>query len=295
MEYAFLFTDEMFRHALNGLSRGMIIFLIASGLTLIFGLVGLINFAHGAMFSVGGYLTIAIATRTGSYWTGLIAGTLLVATLGLALERTMLHRLYNKDPLLGFLATFGIALVIEELITLVWGSQSYSIAPPFTGSITLLSVTYPQHRLLVIIVALLITVLIGIVLTFTRLGIEIHATAIDESTAEVLGVNSKNVYTLTFVIGSALAALAGGLIGPITTMYPAIGMNYMLIAFLVVMVGGMGSFKGSFIASLLVGQIIAFGSLFIRPSYVSMGIFALAMVLILFKPNGLLGKSEVLE
>lgn len=295
MEPIVLITPEQFViYLLNGFSRGMILFLIASGLTLIFGLIGLINFAHGAMLALGGYTTMVILQVTGSFWTGLVVATLLVALLGLILERTILHRLY-EEPLLGFLGTFGIGLVLEELLSFRFGDQSHTIASPFPGAVDLLGVSYPTYRLFVILVGAVAALLVGGLLTRTRLGLEIHATAYESSTAEILGVDSKKVYTVTFVLGTALAALAGGLTTPITSVYPGIGMNYMIMAFLVIIVGGMGSFKGSFLASLIVGQIIAFGWLFVKPTYVQILVFVGAMAFIVYKPRGLFGKPEVFE
>lgn len=291
-EIVLVTAGDLLTYTLNGLSRGMLIFLIASGLTLIFGLIGLINFAHGALMTLGAYGTMVLAGATGNFWVGLAASVLLVAVLGYALERTILHRLYDQ-LLLGFLATFGIALVIREALSLYFGSQSYRVGAPFPGSVEFLGIVYPKHRLLVTAIGAVIAVVIGALLTRTRLGKEIHATAYDPSTAEMLGINSVRLYTITFVLGVALAALAGGLTAPITSVHPELGLNYLLTAFLVVIVGGMGSFKGSFVASLAVGQIIAFGWLVVRPTYVLIFIFLAAMVFVVFKPRGLFGKKEV--
>lgn len=289
-----LTPNEFVTYLLNGISRGMILFLVASGLTLIFGLIGLINFAHGAMVALGGYLTIVVVGMSGNFWIGLTAGVLLVALLGLVLEKAILHRLYD-EPLLGFLGTFGIGLVIEELLSFQFGDQSRSLASPFSGTVDLLGVAYPAHRIFVIAVGIAVAILIGALLSRTRFGLEIHATANQSSTAEILGIDSAKVYTATFVLGSGLAALAGGLTAPITSMSPGVGMSYMLMAFLVIIVGGMGSFKGSFLVSMIVGQVIAFGWLFLEPTYVELSIFVAAMVFILYKPRGFFGKPEVFE
>lgn len=288
-------TDSIIQYTLNGLSRGVLIFLIAMGLTLIFGLLGLINFAHGALFTLGGYVAISVVNVTGSYWVGLLVAVLAVGVLGLVLERALLHRLYDREPLLGFLATFGIGLVIEELISIQYGSQSYGLDSPFPGSVEILGSAFPAHRLFLIGVGIATAVVVSGVLQYTRIGLEIHATTVDESTAETLGVDSTKVYTLTFVVGVMLAALAGTLAAPITAMSPGIGTGYMLTAFLVVIIGGMGSFKGSFVASLIVGIIESFGAAFVRPTYVTIGVFLLAMVFIVYKPTGLFGNTAVME
>ncbi len=291
---ALITSDQFVTYFLNGLSRGMILFLVASGLSLIFGLIGLINFAHGAMLALGGYTTMVVLRATGNFWAGLVVAVLLVSALGLLLERTILHRVYD-EPLLGFLGTFGIGLVVRELLAFYFGDQSYNIGSPFPGAVSLLGVDYPMYRLFVILLGGVAALLIGVVLTRTRLGLEIHATANDSSTAEILGVDSTRVYTITFVLGTALAAIAGGLTTPITSVSPGIGMTYMIMAFLVIIVGGMGSFKGSFVVSLIVGQIISFGWLFVNPTYVQILVFIGAMAFIVYKPRGFFGKPEVFE
>jgi branched-subunit amino acid ABC-type transport system permease component len=280
--------------ALNGLSLGMILFMMASGLTLIFGLIGLVNFAHGVLFTLGGYLTMVTVSYTGSYWLGIIVGTIVVGTFGLVLERTLLNHLYD-EVLLGFLATFGIWLVLEEMIRFIWGGQGYSVKSPLSGSTTMLGFSYSTHRLFIIVVGILVVALIGGLLRYTRIGLEIHATATNADTAETLGIPTSKINSLVFFIGIALAALAGGLITPVTSVFPTLGIQYMLIAFLIVIVGGMGSFVGSFVASIAIGLITSFGTLLLAPTYVNISVFVLAMIFILVRPNGIFGTTGVLE
>mgnify|MGYP000197529823 CR=1 FL=1 len=294
LEIPLITTDNFITYALNGLSRGMIIFLVASGLSLIFGLIGLINFAHGSMLALGGYGTYVVMQATGNFWLGLVISVALVTVLGLALERKVLYWIYD-EPLLGFLSTFGIGLVIEEALAVYFGSRSYTVPSPLPESVQVLGVSYPSYRLFVILVGAVVALGVGLVLVRTRLGLEIHATANMQSTAEILGVDTARIYTITFVLGTALAALAGALTAPITSMYPTIGLDYITMAFLVIIVGGMGSFKGSFVVSMIVGQIIAFGWLVLSPTYVRILVFAAAMVFILYKPRGFFGKAEVHE
>jgi len=291
---ALITVDNFVTYALNGLSRGMIIFLVASGLSLIFGLIGLINFAHGAMLALGGYGTYVILQVMGNFWLGLVISVALVALLGFALERKVLYWIYD-EPLLGFLSTFGIGLVIEEALAVYFGSRSYTVPSPLPESAQLLGVSYPSYRLFVIAVGAAVALGVGALLTKTRLGLEIHATANRQPTAEILGIDTARIYTITFVLGTALAALAGALTAPITSMYPTIGLDYITMAFLVIIVGGMGSFKGSFVVSMIVGQVIAFGWLLLEPTYVRILVFAAAMVFILYKPRGFYGKPEVHE
>lgn len=289
-----LTVDQFVTYFLNGLTRGMIVFLVASGLTLIFGLIGLINFAHGAMLALGGYMTFVVLQATGRFWLALVVAVVIVAALGLALERTVLYHIYDR-PLLGFLGTFGIGIVIQEALAVYFGNQSYTISVPIPGRLDFFGVTYPKYQLVVIAVGAVVAIAVGVLLAWTRLGLEIHATANASETAEILGIDTKTVYSITFVLGTALAALAGGLTTPITSIYPNIGLEYLTIAFLVIIVGGMGSFKGSIVASLIVGQIVAFGWLFLSPTYVNIAIFIAAMAFILFKPRGFFGKPEVFE
>ncbi|WP_081927274.1 branched-chain amino acid ABC transporter permease [Halobellus rufus] len=293
-EIPLITADNFITYALNGVSRGMIIFLVASGLSLIFGLIGLINFAHGAMLALGGYGTYIVIQATGNFWLGLVVSVALVTVLGFVLERKLLYWIYD-EPLLGFLGTFGIGLVIEEALAVYFGSRSYTVPSPLPESVQILGVSYPSYRLFVIAVGAVVALGVGLLLAKTRLGLEIHATANMQPTAEILGVDTARIYTITFVLGTALAALAGALTAPITSMYPTIGLDYITMAFLVIIVGGMGSFKGSFVVSMIVGQIIAFGWLLLAPTYVRIVIFAAAMVFILYKPRGFFGKPEVHE
>lgn len=286
---------EIVRLFLNGISRGMIIFLTASGLTLIFGLVGLINFTHGTLFTMAGYITMSTVQFTGNFWLGLILGIATVCALGFVLERSMLNRLYD-EPLLGFLATFGIGpLILRETLKTIYGGQTYGVPNPIPGSISAGPITYPNYRLFIILVGGAVAILVGALLKQTRFGMEIYATTVDTETAEFLGTNTKWIFTATFVLGVGLAALAGGLMTPITGVYPELGLGFMLIAFLVIILGGMGSFKGSFVASILAGIIISFGAAYIRPTYATMAVFFLAMIVILFKPTGFYGREKVLE
>jgi branched-subunit amino acid ABC-type transport system permease component len=294
LEIPLITTENFITYALNGLSRGMIIFLVASGLSLIFGLIGLINFAHGSMLALGGYGTYVVIQATGNFWLGLVISVAFVALLGLALERKVLYWIYD-EPLLGFLSTFGIGLVIEEALAVYFGSRSYTVPSPLPESVQVLGVSYPSYRLFVILVGAVVALGVGLILVKTRLGLEIHATANMQPTAEILGVDTARIYTITFVLGTALAALAGALTAPITSMYPTIGLDYITMAFLVIIVGGMGSFKGSFVVSMIVGQVIAFGWLVLSPTYVRILVFVAAMVFILYKPRGFFGKAEVHE
>ena len=280
---------------LNGLSRGMLIFLVASGLTLIYGLVGLINFAHGAMFTAGAYVLLAFMGVFDNFWLALVGGVIVVGLLGLALERTLLKSLYDREPLLGFLATFGIGLVIIELTSLIWGSQSYTMQAPISGSLKLTGVTFPLYRLFIIGIGAAVAILVGSLLRYTHFGISIYATTVDSDTAQLLGTNTTRIYSAVFFLGTVLAAFAGGLIMPITTVYPTLGLEYMLIAFLVITIGGMGSFKGAFITSILAGEIISLGSQLIQPTYAKIAVFAFAMVFLLVRPTGFYGKHKVLE
>jgi branched-subunit amino acid ABC-type transport system permease component len=246
------------------------------------------------MLALGGYGTYAILQTMDNFWLGLVISVAFVALLGFVLERRVLYWLYD-EPLLGFLGTFGIGLVIEEALAVYYGSRSYTIQSPLPESAQLLGVSYPSYRLFVILVGAVVAAGIGLLLTRTRLGLEIHATANRTTTAEILGVDTTRIYTVTFVLGTALAALAGALTAPITSIYPTIGLDYITMAFLVIIVGGMGSFKGSFVVSMIVGQVIAFGWLVLSPTYVRILVFVAAMVFILYKPRGFFGKPEVHE
>jgi len=296
----------VFEQLLNGLQYGVMLFLMAAGLTLVFGIMNLVNLAHGSLYMVGAYLAAAATQWTGNYLLGValgLAGTLVV---GMAVEVTALRTLYERDHLDQVLATFGLILFFNELIAIVWGrAPLYSSLPPWLqGHIKLFAgSTYPVYRAAVIVVGLLVAALLWYVVTRTRLGMLIRAGASNREMIGALGINIKLLYTLVFGLGAALAGLAGMMQAPILTVQIGMGENILILAFVIIVIGGIGSIRGAFLAAIFVGLIDTLGRAFLpdllrkilssaaastaAPALSSMLIYLLMAIVLVVRPEGL--------
>ena len=263
----------VFEQLLNGVQLGVTLFLMAAGLTLVLGIMNLVNLAHGSLYMVGAYLTLAASQWTGSYGAGVVlglAGTLLV---GMLVEVVTLRALYDRDHLDQVLATFGLILFFNELVAMLWGRASlYAQLPPYLrGHIELFSgSSYPMYRLAVIIVGLLVAILLWYVVTQTRLGMLIRAGASNRTMVAALGVNIRLLYTVVFGFGAALAGLAGLMAGPIYNVQPGMGELVLIQVFVVIVIGGIGSVRGALVGALIVGIVDTLGRAFLKPMLGSM-------------------------
>lgn len=274
---------------LNGVQYGLLLFLIASGLTLVFGIMGIINLAHGAMYMVGAYLAYDLTLRFGNFWLALIVALPIALVLGLIIERLFLDTLYKRDHLYQVLLTFGLILALNELQMILWGGDVHSVPIPdlFAGSITLTdNLQYPIYRLFVSGVCLLLAGIIYWVIKHTRLGMIIRAGAVDRDMVEGLGINIRSLFTLIFSVGVALTAFAGMLAAPITSIAPGMGDTVLITCFVVVVVGGIGSIKGAFWGALLIGIAQTFGPV-LMPSLASVLMYLIMAGVLLIKPRGL--------
>jgi len=281
---------------LNGLVLGVVLILIALGLTLIFGLLGVLNFAHGDLVLLGTYSTWAVVGFTESWVLGITVATVVVAGTGVILERFALQPIYDRDPTLQFLMTFGIAEILREGIQIIWGRRPKSFATPEwgQGTVDLLLFSYPMYRLLLIVFTFSLIFLLYFFLERTDLGLVIRAGSQDRSMVDVLGINVTKAYALTFGLGCALAGLAGGMIGPIRGVYPLLGVELLIPSFVVVIIGGLGSFRGTIIGGLIVGQLIVLTGIGF-PSMSRVIIFVAMAVVLLVRPRGLLGKQGMFD
>jgi len=263
----------VFEQLLNGVQLGVTLFLMAAGLTLVLGIMNLVNLAHGSLYMVGAYLTLAASQWTGSYGAGVVlglAGTLLV---GMLVEVVTLRALYDRDHLDQVLATFGLILFFNELVAMLWGRASlYAQLPPYLrGHIELFSgSSYPMYRLAVIIVGLLVAILLWYVVTQTRLGMLIRAGASNRTMVAALGVNIRLLYTVVFGFGAVLAGLAGLMAGPIYSVQPGMGELILIQVFVVIVIGGIGSVRGALVGALIVGIVDTLGRAFLKPMLGSM-------------------------
>ena len=275
----------------NGLSYGALLFLLASGLSLIFGVMRIVNLAHGSYFLLGGYVGLSVVWRTGSFALALLGGGLAIALVGVAMERLFLQRLHGQ--VLGqVLMTMGFALIFQDLALLIWGGDPYSLPAPawLVGSLRAGALVFPVYRLFVIAVAVAIAVALWLFLERTRAGAVIRAAVDDEEMARGVGINVARVSMGVFGLGAFLAALGGVVGGAFIGVYPGSDFEILPYAFVVVIVGGLGSLKGAIVGSLLVGLLDNFGkALFPELSYFTL--FAPMAVILALRPTGLFGRA----
>lgn len=293
---------------LNGLQLGVMLFLMAAGLTLVFGIMDLINLAHGSLYMIGAYLTATFAATFDSFVVGLLLAVPATALAGAALEVTALRTLYARDHLDQVLATFGLILFFNELVKIVWGPSAVFLSPPafLAGQVTILpGVTYPAIRLAIIVVGLAVAAFLWFLITQTRLGMQIRAGASNRDMAGALGVDIQRIFTVVFALGAGLAALAGGMAGSILAVQAGMGEQILILTFVVIVIGGLGSIKGALIGALLVGMADTLGRVLLRDLFGlvfarsvadgvgaavgSMVIYLLMAGVLFFRPRGLFG------
>jgi branched-chain amino acid transport system permease protein len=284
MEIAF---DQLLIQTINGVVTGMILALVASGLTLIFGIMDVVNFAHGELFMLGAYVGVIILAATGDFWIALAAATLLIALLGAVIYLTTLRPLLGRDPLYTILATFGVSLVLQNYALWQFGPVARKIEEPFTGQFTLFYLSYPWYR---IVIALLSAAIIGalwLFLKFGTWGIWIRATTQDRVMAQAMGIPVPWVLTGVFAIGAGMAAASGVLFGPLVGVTHVMGVDWVLKAFIVVVVGGMGNLAGSIAAAISISLLEAYASLWVSPAQAVIVSFVVLILTLLFRPTGL--------
>jgi branched-chain amino acid transport system permease protein len=275
---------------LNGVVTGMLYALMGVGLSLILGILNLPNFAHGTLYALGAYLLFTVATWTGSFWVGLLIAPLGVAVLGAAIELLGMRRLYAAGHDFQLLLTFGLALILEQVLILVWGPIGMSLLPPrvLGGAVDLGVTFYPRYRLFAMVVAGLLILAVWLGLERTRLGAIIRAGIEDKDMVSVLGIDVDRVFTLTFAVGAWLAGVAGALMVPIRGLTPTMGADILGIAFVVVALGGLGNLPGAMLAGIVIGLAQSLVAL-VWPVASIVVIFAVMAVVLLLRPQGLFG------
>ena len=296
----------LFEQLLNGLQYGVMLFLMAAGLTLVFGIMNMVNLAHGSLYMVGAYLTVAATQWTGNYALGVVLGLIGTLLVGMIVEVVALRTLYERDHLDQVLATFGLILFFNELVAMLWGRAAVYASLPkllqghiplFTGS------TYPVYRALIIGIGLLTALILWYVVTRTRLGMLIRAGASNRAMVAALGVNIRLLYTVVFGFGAALAGLAGLMAGPIYAVQPGMGELILIQVFVVIVIGGIGSIRGALVGAIIVGVVDTMGRAFLKPllgtiisptaaesagpALASMLIYLLMAVVLAVRPAGL--------
>jgi branched-subunit amino acid ABC-type transport system permease component len=285
----------VFAQSLSGLTAAMFLFLIASGLSLIFGVLRVLNFAHGTFYMLGAYSTFQIVqwlgTGPGTFWVAALGAALAIALLGAVVERFLFRHLYGKEELYQLLFTYALVLVLSDVAKIFWGTQQKSVSRPagLSGSFSLFGATIPYYNLFILLLGPAIALAFWFVLQRTRAGRFIRAAALDRETLGALGVNVNALYTGVFVLASFLGGLGGALVTPVRTIVPGMDTEIIVEAFVVVVIGGLGSFWGTFLGSLIYGQVLSFGILFF-PRFSIFSVFALMAAVLIIRPWGLLGK-----
>jgi branched-chain amino acid transport system permease protein len=279
--------DQIIIQTMNGIVTGMILALVASGLTLIFGIMDVVNFAHGELFMLGAYIGVLVLASTGSFWLALLIASLVIALLGAAIQIITLRPLIGRDPLNTILATFGLSLVLQNYALWQFGPVSRKINEPITAHFNLFYLEYPWYRL---IIAALSAAIIGsfwLFLKYGKFGIWIRATTQDRVMAQAMGIPVPWVYTGVFAIGAGMAAASGVLFGPLVGVNHAMGLDWVLKAFIVVVVGGMGNLGGSIAAAIFISLLESYASIWMNPSQAVIVSFVVLILTLLFRPTGL--------
>ena len=274
---------------LNSIQYGLLLFLVASGLTLIFGIMGIINLAHGSFYMIGAYMAFSLASLTGSLFVAIVLGTLLSVVLGVFLEWALFSHLYKRDHLQQVLLTYGLILVFEELRSIIVGNDVHGVNVPdiLNWSLPLTdTLSYPVYRLFMSAVCVVLAALLYVLIRRTRLGMMIRAGASNREMVQSLGLNINLVYRLVFALGVALAAFAGMIAAPVSSVYPGMGTQVLIICFVVVVIGGIGSIWGALVAALLIGLADTFGKVLI-PQAAGVTVYVLMAVILLWRPEGL--------
>jgi branched-chain amino acid transport system permease protein len=279
--------DQLLIQTVNGIVTGMILALVASGLTLIFGIMDVVNFAHGELFMLGAYVGVIVMVATGNFWLALVGSALVVALIGAALQIVTLRPLIGRDPLNTILVTFGISLILQNYALWQFGPTSRKINEPIISHFTLFYLEYPWYRILIAALSALIIGGFWLFLKYSKFGVWIRATTQDRVMAQAMGIPVPLVYTGVFAIGASMAAASGVLFAPLVGVNPTMGLDWVLKAFIVVVVGGMGNLGGSIAAAIFVSLLESYASIWVNPSQAVIVSFVVLILTLLFRPTGL--------
>jgi branched-chain amino acid transport system permease protein len=286
-------ADVLLLQLANGLSFGVIFALIASGITLMWGIMDFINMAHGDLYMLGAYgIWLGLVVGVGSFWLALPLAVAGVIVIGLLLRVSALRPIFDRPPLHTLLATYGVGLMLQQAVLAIFGPFSKEIALPVTGHVTLGPLRYPAYRMVVIVVGIVLIAAVGLLIQRSTYGLWIRAVAQDRAMTAALGVPVPRVYTVVFALGSGLAAIGGALAAPLFGVSPTMGGEVILLAFIVVMIGGLGNYLGSVVGGVLIGEVIALGAIWLQPTAAYLAALGLLLVLLLVRPSGLLRSAR---
>ena len=279
--------------ALNGVQYGFLLFLVASGLTLVFGIMGIINLAHGAFYMLGAYTVFWLVGYTENLFVAIVLGLVIMLAFGYLLERAAISFLYKRDHLYQVLLTYGLILILDEMQRILWGTDFHSVPVPqaLNGSIPLTETqVYPVYRLFISVMCMAVAAGLYLLIGRTKLGMMIRAGASNREMAQVLGIDIGRVFAIVFSIGVALAAFSGMIGAPVSSVYPGMGEQILIVSFVVVVIGGIGSVKGAFVGAMLIGLADTFGRVLL-PDFASVVVYAVMAVVLLWRPQGLFGRA----
>ncbi|KAB2844979.1 MAG: branched-chain amino acid ABC transporter permease [Burkholderiales bacterium] len=280
---------SFFIQTLNAVQYGLLLFLVASGLTLIFGIMGVINLAHGSFYMVGAYMAFALSAKTGNFFTAVLLGIPLAAALGAALEWGLFRHLYKRIHLEQVLLTYGLILVFEELRSLALGDDVHGVAVPeiFSASLKLSeTLSYPVYRLVISAVCIALAVGLYLLIHRTRVGMMIRAGNHDRDMVEALGIDINRIYLVVFALGVTLAAFAGMIAAPVSSVFPGMGNHVLILSFVIVVIGGIGSVWGALVAALIIGFADTFGKVLV-PDFAGLAVYLVMAVVLLWRPEGI--------
>jgi len=274
---------------LNGLVYGGLLYIVSVGLVLIFGLRRIVNFAHGSLFMVGAYVGFSVASMTG-FWGAVLAAAVVMGLVGALLDLTVFHPLRRQDPIVTVLVTFGLLMVLEDFAQTVWGKDylKMPVPPMFSGSVSIFGDSFPIYRLLVIVVAGAVALGLSIWLRASKIGLYVRASSVDPFTTAMQGVNTDRVSIVVVALGTALAGLSGTISAPLLALSPSMGSYILIESFIVVVVGGLGSFVGAFVAAIVIGQVHNIGLVYL-PWAATMIPFVLMVIVLIWRPTGIAG------
>jgi len=280
---------NFFIQLLNSVQYGLLLFLLAAGLTLIFGIMGVVNLAHGAFYMLGAYMAYALMSAWGNLALTIVVGTLISISIGWLLEKLLFRHFYHRSHLDQVLLTFGLIYIFEELRSMLWGDDVHNVAVPAVWDWSLQlteNLSYPAYRIFMLAMCSALALGLWLLISKTKLGMKIRAGAFNSDMAQTLGINIVRLHSLVFAMGIALAALGGMLIAPLSSVYPFMGSQVLIMCFVVVVIGGIGSVRGALTAALLVGLVDTFGKVLL-PQFASMLVYVLMALVLLYKPEGL--------
>ena len=290
MEY-----EVVVKQILNGFSLVLFITLFSVGLSIIFGMMDVINIAHGELFMMGAYTVYAVTAVGGPFWLGLVLAPLTVGLVGLGMEHSILRHLYRRRDLSTLLATWGFSVFFREAIQVLFTREPRSVANPLPGSVPVLGVSYSAYRLFVMVMAMAVIAAVLWLFLRTNFGVLARATIQNSEMAAVLGINVPRMFQWTFVLGAALAGLAGALLAPLNAVIPAMGLEFVGRAFFAVVVGGLGTILGVVGGGLIIGEVESIFSIFLQPTVAQVLVFVMVIILILVRPRGLFGRRSAVE